>query len=180
MFDQTLQKLVVNQAVVPGLLLYRREKRALLRRWRRAMILPETVMLIGLVMFGGFLSSQGNLHAGHRAMAAVPAGAMIDTSLPLIKNPKSAYDRLRQNPEFILTLAEPDLKSIFHFADLERRDGDVVMMQFRGQDCVLDVYAKGGRAMHYEFRSRLVDGGDVTRTRNCLDDITKGRRAIAG
>jgi hypothetical protein len=168
-----LHSIIVNQAVVPGLLLYRREKRALLRRWRRAMILPETVMLVGLVMFGGFLSSHDSLRAGQAAMAAVNSAAKVETTLA--RPVKYSHDRVRHDIESLLSMTASDVISIFNQADLQRQDGDVTVMQFRGQDCVLDVYMRGGHAVHYELRPRNADDEPVLRSRSCVDDILKSR-----
>ncbi|MBI2235025.1 MAG: hypothetical protein HYU57_08625 [Micavibrio aeruginosavorus] len=57
------------------------------------------------------------------------------------------------------------------------------MLQFRGKECVLDVYMQDARPIHYEFRSRMtaiegvvLNGDSDVGGRACINDILRARR----
>lgn len=178
----------VNQVIVPGSLLWRREKRALLRRWKRMMVLPETVLLITLLIGGYILAENYGYHPGRSALAA---GEMVANRVLLDGMPSQEsrrvhgmQDRLRQRPEDLLVLSSEDVIQALSRPDLQRREGLVTILQFRGASCVLDLYVKDGQdiPVHYEVRPRMRaaiqvvhDDMDV-RAQDCIGDILSSRR----
>ncbi len=167
----------INRVIVPGLLFWRREKRALLRRWRRAMLLPETVLLAGLILFGSYASDHFGFHPGQRALAS--ASTVIQDGVPgqgQKRKQRALRERLHDHPEYLLHLSGADVIDAFNFVDLQRGDGAMTILQFRGTQCVLDVFLdERSEAVHYEFRSRQ-QAHDEVRSRDCVEDIMKARR----
>lgn len=180
---------IVNQVIVPGSLFWKRHRRSMIRRWKRAMLLPETVILAALIIFGSMMADNQvvTLHAGQQALAAGAASAAQDSlqdGLPGKRKQRILQDKLRSNPENILTLTGYDVLGAFQYADLHRTDGDMAIMQFRGEKCVLDVFtsADGRAPVHYEIRRRhiatlvtAVEEGQI-KPRDCVIDILKSRR----
>lgn len=181
----SLTSKVVNQVVVPGSLLWKREKRALLRRWKRAMLLPETILLAAVIIGGSYASDHfGYRPGGQVALAA--ASAVVQDGVPAPgakRKQRILQDRLRDHPQELMALTSGDVVRAFEYPDFQRQDGPTTMLQFRGKECVLDVYMQNARPVHYEFRSRMtaVDGvvlsGDSDiGGRACIDDILRARR----
>lgn len=175
---------IVNQVVVPGSLFWKREKRALLRRWQRAMLLPETILLAGLIIISSAMIDHSEYRPGQQALAA---HSVIQDGVPTLgtkRKQRIIQERLQQTPENLLTLTGNDLVDAFSYADLQRQEGDMVILQFRGHDCVLDIYSNdGGKSTaHYEFRARevasLESDGKAAKVhpRACVSDILKSRR----
>lgn len=174
----------INQVVAPGLFFWRREKRLLLRRWRRFMVLPETVLLVGALIFGGQFSNFYDYSPGHQAQAAT--GGIIQEGVVSSADrhrPKEIQKKLYKNPGSILSFTGDEVAAAFGYTDLKRHDGDMMVLQFRGESCILDVYVKnGGIPVNYEFRQRqkanfltVAEQADV-QPRSCVDDILKSRR----
>jgi hypothetical protein len=166
---------IMNQVIVPGSLFWRREKRALIRRWRRAMLLPETILLAGLIVFSSYASDHFDFHPGQRALAA--ANTVIQDGVPasgLKRRQRALQERLRAHPEDLLRLTSGDVMDIFHSADLQRRDGATTILQFRGEQCVLDIFLNDTDPVHYEFRARRQDNAGIEAGR-CMDDILQTR-----
>jgi hypothetical protein len=169
-----------------GRRLWLRERRALIRRWRRAMLLPETVLLAALIFGGHYASTYLKLGPGpQQAMAA--ATSVIQDGVPVAttkRKQRTLQERLRSSPEDVMRLNSADMMVAFGYADLNRRDGGTTVLQFRGADCILDVFLKEDHPVHYEFRARLIAGVDINkdttgaaiRDRTCVNDILKSRR----
>lgn len=174
---------IARQVIVPGVHLWRREKRVLLRRWKRAMLLPETVLLAVILIGGSYASDHFRYGPGpQQAMAAAAVGVVQDgVPTPTSKRRnKVIQDILRGSPEDLVHLTGADMVAAFGYADLDRRDGSATILQFRGTHCVLDVYLNDAKPVHYEFRARRAASahvGDGTiRARSCVNDILKSRR----
>lgn len=183
----SLTSKIVNQVIVPGSLFWKREKRVLIRRWKRAMLLPETVLLAGLIVMSGALIDTSFYRPGQQALASHHASSVQD-GVPAIASKRQQrllQDRLQSQPENLMALTGDDVVTAFSYADLQRREGDMLILQFRGRECVLDIYFEqgGSQTMHYEFRPRQVAvmNRDIktqkVSARHCVNDIVKSRRA---
>ena len=181
----SLTSKIVNQVIVPGSLFWKREKRALVRRWKRAMLLPETVLLAGLIIICGTFLNHSDFHAGQQAQAS---NGVVQDGVPAIgskRKQRLLQDRLQNKPENLMVLTGDDVVAAFSYADLQRREGDMLILQFRGHECVLDIFFEDGgdQTMHYEFRPRQIAlmnhdaKAQKINARNCVDDIVKSRRA---
>ncbi len=183
---------LMNQVIVPGSLFLRRERLVLLRRWRRAMLLPETVLLCGLIVISAAMTDTAHFYPRQRAMAASSIeNLQSDKSVPdqnaQAIHPKHAQrvlqDRVYTRPGHLMTLTDADVITVFSYADLHRQEGPMTLLQFRGYNCVLDVFFShsGGTAKHYEFRRRAIATSDPNhgdhnvRPRECIKDILRSR-----
>jgi hypothetical protein len=174
---------IVSRVVIPGSRIWHREKRAIVRRWKRAMLLPETVLLAAIIIGGTYASDHFRYTPGaQQAMAA--ANAVIQDGVPTPgtkRKQRIMQERLRDTPQDLMKLTSADMIGAFGYADIQRQDGMMTMLQFRGTECILDVYMNGGRPVHYEFRARMsvsdaIDGKDDVRAKACVKDILKSRR----
>ncbi len=181
----SLTSKIVNQVIVPGSLFWKREKRALVRRWKRAMLLPETVLVAGLIIICGTLLNHSDFRPGQQAQAS---NAIVQDGVSAISSKRKQrllQDRLQNKPENLMVLTGDDVVAAFSYADLQRREGDMLILQFRGNECVLDIFFKegGDQTTHYEFRQRQMAAfnNDIKarkmNARHCVDDIVKSRRA---
>jgi hypothetical protein len=172
----------INQVLVPGLLFCRKEKRLLLRRWRRWMLLPETALLAGVLVFGAYVTDHLGIQPGQQAMASV--NGMIQDGVPTAEarhRHKELQKKLQDNPQTLLQVDVNDVIGAFGYSDLRRDDGDVTVLQFRGESCILDLYLNkaAASATNYEFRPRktagvnVAEGNDDIRPQHCVDDIMK-------
>lgn len=183
MFDVLTSK-IVNQVIVPGSRIWRKEKRALIRRWKRAMLLPETVLLAGLIIGGSFLSDHTDYRAGQTALASGANGVVEDGLSRDKRRQRILQDRLRANPSDVMVLTGGDVVDAFSYPDLQRAEGAMTVMQFRGAECVLDIYLKEGATspVHYEFRPRQIASmtskqkAREVNPAECVSDILKSRR----
>ncbi|MGZ9097250.1 MAG: hypothetical protein ACXW30_03015 [Micavibrio sp.] len=176
---------IVNQVIAPGSLFWKREKRALLRRWQRAMLLPETILLAGLIIISSAMVDHSTYRPGQQALAS---HSVLQDGVPTLgtkRKQRIIQERLQQTPENLLTLTANDLVNAFSYADLQRQEGEMVILQFRGNECVLDIYSSdGGKSTaHYEFRARELAAMEETggksakiHPRACVSDILKSRR----
>lgn len=175
---------VVNQIPGSGSLLLRRSGRKHLRvlvwRWKRALLLPETILIAGLLIAGGFVTDHAQIRAGQPAMASVNGVVQDGVSSPGAKRKqRGLQDKVRGNPATLMSLNGDDMIAVFNYADLQRHEGDTVLFQFRGSQCVLDVYATAQTTIHYEFRTRQQAGekpAGKIRPQQCIDDILESRR----
>lgn len=152
--------------------------RVMARRWKRALLLPETILIAGLLVVGGFVADHTQISAGQPAMASVNGIVQDGVPSPGAKRKqRGLQEKLRGNPAALMALTSADMMTAFGYADLHRQEGAVTLMQFRGESCVLDVYANDHGAMHYEFRTRQ-QGRDRMKVRpqQCIDDILESRR----
>lgn len=145
------------------------------------MLLPETILLAVLIVGGSYASDHFRVGAGpQQAMAA--ANAVIQDGVPTTgtkRKQRTLQERLRDSPQDLMMLTAADMIDAFGYADLNRQDGAASILQFRGGDCVLDVFLNDGKTAHYEFRARVVAAADVqdhVRARSCIQDILKSRR----
>lgn len=184
----SLTSKIVNQVIVPGSLFWKREKRVLIRRWKRAMLLPETVLLAGLIVMSGALIDTSFYRPGQQALASHNAGAVVQDGVPAVTSKRQQrllQDRLQTQPDNLMTLTGDDVVAAFSYADLQRREGEMLILQFRGRECVLDIYFEQGghQTTHYEFRPRQVAAmnhdhhAQKINPRHCVNDIVKSRRA---
>lgn len=184
MFDALTSK-IVNQVLVPGSRIWKKEKRALIRRWKRAMLLPETVLIAGLILGGSYFSDHTGYRAGQTAMASGTVDVVEDGVLTGSKRKqRMVQDRLRANPGDVMVLTSGEVISAFSYPDLQHDEGTMTILQFRGAECVLDLYLKEGSAspVHYEFRPRrratmtTPQKAHDVKPSDCIDDILKSRR----
>lgn len=185
----SLTSKIVNQVLVPGSLFWKREKRVLIRRWKRAMLLPETILLAGLIIMSGALVNTSFYRPGQQAMASNAAHNVVQdgASSPVTskRQQRLLQDSLQSRPDRLMTLTGEDVVAAFSYADLQRREGDMLILQFRGRECVLDIYFEqgGNQTTHYEFRPRQVAmmnhavRAQKISARHCVGDIVKSRRA---
>lgn len=154
-------------------------RRAVARRGRRVMVLPETLLVVSLLIFGNTIVP--DLSPGQEAQAAVGSVA-VDYSK---RDVRGLQAQLRGNPDMLGSLNPTQLVSAFSYSDLDRDEGAIKILQFRGSDCVLHVIVDmdSRSVSHYEFNPRQMafyDGGVPTRTpvvaRDCVADILKSRR----
>ena len=187
-----------NRASWPGSVFCRSERvnicRRVTRRWRRAMILPETVFIAAMILSVAWFSDRGSsaFRAGQSALAAGGASVGVSviedgvssTGTDSRKKQRNLQQKLRRDPDGLFTLTMGDVVHAFNYADLQRHEGNVIVLQFRGNDCILDVYIDtvSAQPKHFEFRARGVAGGTQAipaqnvRNRDCVDDILKSRR----
>lgn len=172
----------INQVLEPGLLFCRKEKRILLRRWRRLMLLPETALLAGILMFGAYVTEHLGIQPGQQAMASV--NGMVQDGVPTPESRhrhKELQKKLQDNPQALLQMDVNDVVGALGYSDLRRDDGDVTVLQFRGESCILDLYMNraSSSATNYEFRPRMTAGinsaesHDDVGPQHCVDDIVK-------
>ncbi len=177
----------MNHVIVHGSLFLRREKIALLRRWKRAMLLPETILLAGMIITSAAMMDTTDFRLGQQAMASSPmaenpAGDIQASDDKRIQ--RTLQGRLHSRPDSLKNLTGSDVVTAFSYADLQRQEGDVTILQFRGNECVLDIYfnESGQSTAHYEFRPRQMAvmkgeyGDEKVRPRACINDILKSRR----
>lgn len=149
------------------------------------MLLPETVLFAGLIIFGASMTDHLDLSAGQQAMASV--NGMIQDGVPtpeMRHRQKSIQQHLRNKPQDMLQINGTDIVGALGYSDLKRIDGDMTVLQFRGENCVLDLYLNSNSAnpVSYEFRSRQLAGDGMVqdqldvRPQSCIDDILKSRR----
>lgn len=145
------------------------------------MLLPETILLVVLIICGSDASDHFRVGPGpQQAMAA--ATSVIQDGVPTPgarRRQRALQDRLRASPEDLMKLTAADMVTVFGYADLNRQDGAASILQFRGNDCVLDVFLNNARPVHYEFRARVFAAAGVqdnVRARVCVSDILKSRR----
>ena len=180
-----LKKEKINQVLVPGLLFLRKEKRLLLRRWRRWMLLPETALLAGILVFGAYMTDHLGIEPGQQAMASV--NGMIQDGVPtpaMRQRHKDSQKKLQNDPHALLQMDVNDVVGALGYSDLRRDDGDVTVLQFRGESCILDLYLNkaSASATNYEFRPRKIagagaaEGYDDVHPQDCVDDILKSHR----
>lgn len=171
----TLEK--VNRAVVSGSRFLRGRKYALIRFWRRAILLPEAILLSGLLVFGGYASQYFDFHGGQQALASSTSMAIqdgIQVSQGQKRKVKSLRDRLHRHPDDLLRLSGSDIVTVFNAADLQRSDGGMTILQFRGEQCILDIFLNGRDVIHYESRTRR--SGGESQAGDCIDDILRSRK----
>lgn len=145
------------------------------------MLLPETVLLAVLILGGSYASDHFRVGPGpQQAMAA--ASSVIQDGVPVPgtkRKQRVLQDRLREAPQELMTLTATDMIGAFGYADLNRQDGQTTILQFRGDECVLDVFLNNAAPVYYEFRARVVAAAGVdddVRERSCVNDILKSRR----
>jgi hypothetical protein len=173
----------INQVVAPGLFFWRRKKRLLLRRWKRLMLLPETILVAGMIIFGSYMADHFDYQPGQQALASVNGMIQDGVQTPAMRHrQKQIQESLRDDAHNLLTLSSDEVVNALSYPDLKRNEGDMTVLQFRGESCILDLYlSKSGRtAVNYEFRSRQVAGYDEPvnkeiRPQTCVDDILKSR-----
>ena len=156
-------------------------RRLTLRRWRRFMVLPETLLVVALVVFGNTIMP--DFTPGQAAQAAIASPS--DVAMVSKRDARGVQAQLRKDPALLSTMNAAQVIGAFSYADLEREEGSVQVLQFRGNECVLHVVVDMDAASvsHYEFNPRqtaLYDGAagerrDV-RANECVADILKSRR----
>lgn len=177
---------MMDQVIVSGSSFLKREKRALVRRWNRAMLLPETVLLAGLIIISAVMMDTTNYRPGQQAQASSPV-TVIEDGVPTIgdkRKQRTLQGRLHDRPENLMKLSGSDVVTAFSYPDLQRQEGDMMILQFRGNDCVLDIFFSdhGKATTHYEFRARQMAAlkgslrAEKVRPRDCVNDILKSRR----
>ncbi|MDB5490573.1 MAG: hypothetical protein JWO78_422 [Micavibrio sp.] len=146
------------------------------------MVLPETALLVGLLVFGAYITDHFGLQPGQQAMASV--NGMIQDGVPtpeMRHRHRNFQKKIQNDPQSLLHMDVNDVIGALGYSDLKRDDGDVTVLQFRGESCVLDIYLNkaSASATNYEFRPRLVagtvpaEGRDDIRPQHCVDDILK-------
>ena len=170
----TLKK--VNRAVASGSRFLRGRKYALIRFWRRAILLPEAIVLSVLLIFGGYASQHFDFHGGQQALAS--ANTAIQEGVPVLqgqkRKTKALRERLHRHPDHLLRLSGSDVTTAFNAADLQRSDGGMTILQFRGEQCILDIFLNGQDVVHYE--SRMRQSGGESRMEDCIEDIMRSRK----
>lgn len=80
------------------------------------------------------------------------------------------------NPDRLLGMDAPELKSRLGEPTLIRRDGDAEVWQYRSDRCVLDLFLYGAvkRVEHVDLRDR--GSGDDQAARECFLRMLRGRR----
>lgn len=162
----------------------RRSRRVFARRWRRAMILPEMLLILAVLIFGNTVLF--DFKPGQGAHAAVGTAHKVVSDDFSKRDVRGMQAQLRKEPSALASLNDIQLSNVFFYADLEREEGMMKLMQFRGNGCVLHVMMDmgAGSVSHYEFNPRqtaFYDGGAPVRepvnARECVSDILKSRRA---
>lgn len=155
-------------------------RRLTLRRWRRFMVLPETLLVVALVVFGNTVMP--DFTPGQAAQAAIVSPSDVVVSK---RDARGVQAQLRKDPALLSTMNAAQVVAAFSYADLEREEGSVQVLQFRGNECVLHVivYMDAASVSHYEFNPRqtaLYDGAFADRrdvqADDCVADILKSRR----
>lgn len=153
------------------------------------MLLPETLLLAGLIMIcGALVNTASSYRPGQQAMASntLASEAMQGHGANLMtrRQQRQLQGQLQNHPDNLLNLTGDEVVQAFSYADLQRREGNTLILQFRGQECVLDIYFSNdkNRMDHYEFRARqmaVLNQNSKTQkinARHCIGDIIKSRR----
>ena len=146
------------------------------------MLLPETALLAGILVFGAYMTDHLGFEPGQQAMASV--NGMIQDGVPtpaMRQRHKEFQKKLQSDPHALLKMNVNDVIGALGYSDLRRDDGDVTVLQFRGESCILDLYLNkaSASATNYEFRPRMVAGINSSEDHNdvhpqhCVNDILK-------
>ena len=125
----------------------------------------------------GCASSDGYNADADADLAAPPPASAPDPRLTAAKT-----GDLEVRPEQLLGLDADQLTALLGRADFTRTDGPAEIRQFRGSDCVVDVFlyqepVEGGyRVAHVETRDRGLVG---TAERPCVAGLLRARRLRA-
>ena len=142
------------------------------------------------------LSGGSALHdwLSNRAMAAAEASGNIDVDPS--RQAKIVRSSIRETSDAIIGLEGSDVLMAFSFPELKRMEGPMRIWQYRGDDCVMDIYLKDGGAndagsasvIHYEVRTRdkavlrpeMKIQGRVADKNECTQAIMDGAERLRG
>lgn len=96
---------------------------------------------------------------------------------PLFYNGMASLSKVNSDPQQLLGMDDAALKDLLGQPALVRREGDAEIWQYRGEECVLDLFLYGGmrQVEHVDLRDR----GDASEKAvdACFVDIMEGAEA---
>ncbi len=159
----------LNQAVLPGLTLFRQSFKNIRQRARTTHLTVIGAIVVALMTFS-FAQINAVAFTGERIeLASLSKGS-------LQRYARSMQSKVADTPYLLTRLTGEDVKLILAAPEMDRFDGPTTVWQYRTDACVLDVYFSARNAQvdaaqvtHFDIRARIKDNN--VQEQACLNDL---------
>ncbi len=134
------------------------------------------VFMAAFILLGLFSSNE----AFESAIAAPQNAGYIQAGYYTGAERKNIRHFVRSNPDSLLRMSGQDIALVLNEPELVRQDYPTVVWQYRGDNCVLDVYfasmeedVSEAPIVHYEIRSREKNMEDEAVFKGCIGKLMR-------